>query len=334
MRTSERKVGASVPAASPRCCTVLGLVLAGLALASAPGCSGRLPFPEIELGWRPVEELNAGLPRAVRVFTGRNDDLPLRAWYVRLRPDPGLSVQVVASPDTDGKESVGEFAARLGALVAVNGGYYRMDIEPARHVGLLLVDGAIVESALGSLLRGETRYYTARAALGFTADGYPEVAWVVTRNDSLFTLERPPGNRENEPAPRPEPTAARRWHVDDALAAGPALMSHGRIDITVDEEVFFGSTIPRIHPRTAAGVTRSGDLILLVVDGRQAASRGVDLGELAAIMRDLGCHEALNLDGGGSSTLVVNGLLLNRPAGGTSQREVMSALVVLPAPAR
>jgi exopolysaccharide biosynthesis protein len=68
-------------------------------------------------------------------------------------------------------------------------------------------------------------------------------------------------------------------------------------------------------------------LIILVVDGRQQHSRGVDLEELAGILHDLGVEEAMNLDGGGSSTLVVNKTLINRPTGGTFQREVMSALV-------
>ena len=57
-------------------------------------------------------------------------------------------------------------------------------------------------------------------------------------------------------------------------------------------------------------------------------SRGVDLPELANIMQELGCEDAINLDGGGSSALVVNGMLLNRPAGKTVEREVMSAIAV------
>ncbi len=64
-----------------------------------------------------------------------------------------------------------------------------------------------------------------------------------------------------------------------------------------------------------------------MVDGRQTESRGVDLTELAIIMKDLGCVEALNLDGGGSSSMVANGILLNRPSGGTL-REVMSAIAI------
>ena len=111
-----------------------------------------------------------------------------------------------------------------------------------------------------------------------------------------------------------------------ALSGGPALISDGAVMITVDEEVFFGSSIPEIHPRSAIGLTDSGEVLLLVVDGRQAASRGVDLSELAAILLELGAVEALNLDGGGSSALVVDGVRMNRPTGRDSEREVVSAV--------
>jgi exopolysaccharide biosynthesis protein len=105
-------------------------------------------------------------------------------------------------------------------------------------------------------------------------------------------------------------------------------MHNGEIRITTNEEVFFGSSIPKIHPRTAAGYRKNGELVLLVVDGRQVNSRGVDLMELAIIMKDLDCIEAINLDGGGSSAMVVDGKLINRPSGTSSQREVMSAIAI------
>ena len=111
-----------------------------------------------------------------------------------------------------------------------------------------------------------------------------------------------------------------------AIGAGPALIIDGEIRITSDEEVFFGTSIPKTHPRTAAGYTKNGALIFMVVDGRQGESRGVSLDELAILMYELGAVEAINLDGGGSSTLVVDNTLVNRPAGGTTEREVMSAI--------
>ena len=66
-----------------------------------------------------------------------------------------------------------------------------------------------------------------------------------------------------------------------------------------------GSTTRSLHPRTAIGVdSDSGDVLMLVVDGRQDFSRGATMAELARLMVDLGADEALNLDGGGSSTMV------------------------------
>ena len=94
------------------------------------------------------------------------------------------------------------------------------------------------------------------------------------------------------------------------------------------KKFFFDTKILGINPRTSAGYTSDGKLILMVVDGRQAISRGVYLDELAVIMKDLNCVEAINLDGGGSTGMVVNGTLLNKPSGTTNQREVMSAIAV------
>jgi exopolysaccharide biosynthesis protein len=65
----------------------------------------------------------------------------------------------------------------------------------------------------------------------------------------------------------------------------------------------------------------------MVVDGRQSESRGATLDELAGLMLEAGAVDALNLDGGGSSTLAVNGNLVNLPTGGTAERQVMSALI-------
>lgn len=307
--------------------SIAGILL--LAGAVTLACSGQLPVPKIDMNWQPAGSLNEDLPDGIRVYEGSNPDLPLKAWYVRVDEiDPRITTRVVVSGDSDRKESVSSFASRLDAPVVVNGGYFRMSARPAQHVGLLYIDGTVYHPATESVLRDSLRYHTARAALGFTSEGDIDVVWVSSRNDSLFEWEWPPVNIEGSPSPPLDYRKAHVWSVRDGLAAGPALVFNGRIQVTANEEVFFGSSIPRVHPRTAAGYTRAGELILLVVDGRQPASRGVDLQELATLMRDLDCVEAVNLDGGGSSTLVVNGVLVNRPAGGTFQREVMSALAV------
>jgi exopolysaccharide biosynthesis protein len=114
--------------------------------------------------------------------------------------------------------------------------------------------------------------------------------------------------------------------MHDAIGAGPALIMNGRIHITSDEEVFFGTVIPKIHPRTAAGYTKKDILILMVVDGRQEQSRGVSLDELAILMQELNVIEAMNLDGGGSTSLVVDNTLVNHPTSSMAEREVMSVI--------
>jgi hypothetical protein len=81
------------------------------------------------------------------------------------------------------------------------------------------------------------------------------------------------------------------------------------------------------HPRTAVGVTEEGDTWYVVVDGRQPMSVGVTFGELAAIMSELGCVDALNLDGGGSSTFYLLGQVLNRPSDGQPRTVANSILL-------
>ena len=118
------------------------------------------------------------------------------------------------------------------------------------------------------------------------------------------------------------------WDVYEALHAGPILIKDSKIRVTTEEEVFFSSPVAGVQPRSAIGYTNDNHLILIVIDGRQVNSRGVYLEELAIIMKNLGCVDALNLDGGGSSVLLVKEELMNRPYGSNSMREIMSAISI------
>ena len=279
--------------------------------------------------WEIVESNTPNFPAGIKIMKGRNDELPINAWAAIIDPrDPNVDLNVIVSEDIDRRETLTQFSQNKKARVVVNGGYFLIDKTPTEHVGLLYVNNRTVAPATKSVLRNNKRYFTARGALGFLDDGGIDIAWVTSRNDSLFNFSEPVKNQPEEPVDSFDFSKAETWEVDDAIHAGPVLMHDGKIRVTSNEEVFFGSTIPDIHPRTAAGYRNSGELVLLVVDGRQVDSRGVDLQELAILMRDLGCVEAINLDGGGSSAMVVDGKLLNRPAGTTSQREVMSAIAV------
>ncbi len=109
--------------------------------------------------------------------------------------------------------------------------------------------------------------------------------------------------------------------VKTALGGGPILMRDGKLAVKQKKKD------PR-HPRTAIGCNQT-HIILVVVDGRQAKlSVGMSFFELATLMRKLGCTEAINLDGGGSSTMWHNGKVVNSPSG-WRERPLGNALLFL-----
>lgn len=113
-----------------------------------------------------------------------------------------------------------------------------------------------------------------------------------------------------------------------AIGGGPRLIRDGRVLVEFGEEQFDQDLALKRHPRTAIGTTESGEMVLVVIDGRSKYSTGASLNELAWIMRGLGCVNAINLDGGGSSTLYVGGAILNRPSDGR-ERPVANALLLM-----
>jgi hypothetical protein len=87
---------------------------------------------------------------------------------------------------------------------------------------------------------------------------------------------------------------------------------------------------PEKHPRTAAGFSQdSTKLFLVTVDGRQSTSAGMTLTEMGAFMLQLGIYQAINLDGGGSTTMVVRDNIVNSPSDGAGERSVSNALLVV-----
>jgi hypothetical protein len=114
-------------------------------------------------------------------------------------------------------------------------------------------------------------------------------------------------------------------NVFDAVGGAPLLLRDG-------ETVGICNSSCGRQPRTAVGVTASGKILLVVVDGRQARwSLGPTVDEFAQIMADLGAVSALNLDGGGSSEMVVEGEVVNRPSDG-QERSISNAILILPGP--
>ena len=221
------------------------------------------------------------------VYTLRRDRLAdgrLTTVYVVRYPRVGLRVRarVFRQP-----RRLDYWCSRHRVHEAVVGGFYRRD--PFRPLGELWLNGREIRGE-----RFHAPYGAVRPALHAT-----DRAVRIARRDAL--PDRPPG---------------------DLLQAGPLLVDEGRIvfDPTSDDEGFsvaaeqFDSDITAgRHPRAAIGVG-DGHVTVVSCDGRRSlVDDGLTMLELAEIMCDLGCDVAMNLDGGGSTTMVHRGHLLNRP---------------------
>lgn len=124
--------------------------------------------------------------------------------------------------------------------------------------------------------------------------------------------------------------------IQNVIGGGPILLKDGQVTIDYVEERFKKEFAEGRHPRTAIGRTKSGDLWLVTIDGRSLMSVGASLAESAEIMKRLGCVDAINLDGGGSTTFDLFGLTINRPSDGL-ERPIADGVLIkgkLPEPTK
>jgi len=205
----------------------------------------------------------------------------------------------------DGREAVSGMVARSKrpVLVAVNGDFFAPEGE---------VRG--VEVVAGKLLA-----LAGRPAFAWRPGGEPWMGEPEVRGDSLhigwaLALESRGGRAI-------------------ALGGRPDLIDAGRRVGDLGVKALPGFAAGR-HPRTAVGYDASRRRLWIVtVDGRRPHySSGMALPELATLFESLGATEALNLDGGGSTTMVVLGTVANRPSDPTGERPVANALAVVGAP--
>ncbi len=153
------------------------------------------------------------------------------------------------------------------------------------------------------------------------SDNQMVIAATGNRIKDVMTLR--PGAQISIEVETSGPDASKSVH---AVGGGPRLITGGKVSLNVRPEAFENSFATTLHPRSAIGATANGDIWLVVVDGRQSMSRGTGLDELARVMLRLGCTEAINLDGGGSSVLALGGMSLNRPSDGGIPRAVANGV--------
>lgn len=205
---------------------------------------------------------------------------------------PEISLR--ATRDNEKGRTTSSFANLTGAAAAVNGDFYNTDgsYDP---VGLAI--------GSGSAWSDDT---TGHHFIACTAQKVCEI----------------------ETTAQVTPPAA-DW--ESAVGGNTLLVVNGQIAQSPADDTACGSFCTTQHPRTAVGLSAGGDgLILVVVEGRQDPIFGMTTNRLAELMLELGAHTALNLDGGGSSAMVVSGARVSgRPANEPSERAVSNHLAVI-----
>lgn len=173
-------------------------------------------------------------------------------------------------------EATSDIAADNDAILAINGDYYG-----AREKGYVIKNGELYRETAAS----------GQEDLVIYADG----SFGIISEDEVTAEELLADGAVN------------------TLSFGPALVENGEVSVGTNDEV---RKAMASNPRTAIGVRADGTYLFVVADGRTDESEGLSLYQLAQFMQEQGAVTAYNLDGGGSSTMVFNGNVINNPTGG------------------
>lgn len=232
-----------------------------------------------------------------------------------------------------GRETVSEMSARVGGavLAAVNADFFTAEGAP---VGTEVVEGVVTSRGTRPVFAWRPGRAPWMGTVG-VREGALRPDWSDGRPDSS-------DGRPDSSDGRPDSSDGRPGAPAGDDGAAPATMTVGGFPDLLDARRRVGdlevgarpSFAAARHPRTAVGYDLdSGRVWLVVVDGRQPPhSAGMTLPELAELFEALGAEEALNLDGGGSTTLVLGHEPVNRPSDAAGERPVVNALALVRAP--
>lgn len=181
------------------------------------------------------------------------------------------------------KETTSQIAEAQEAIFAINGDYYGF-----RDTGYVLRNGVVYRDTPRETADDEALVIDQEGDFSIIRE--KDVAMEALKNNGA-------------------------WQI---FSFGPALVENGEISVDSQSEVDQSMTS---NPRTAIGQIDTLHYVLIVSDGRTDESEGLSLLELAQEFEERGCTTAYNLDGGGSSTMVFNGEIINNPTGGKGSRE-------------
>ena len=307
----------------------------------------RLPA---QLHWVLDSALQAGLPDGIRVYKnqGSPDGKPFMAWYAQI-DFRNMNLEIGADTTLGRRITPQKFYEQLDSpQLVINGTFFsfatQQNLNAVMHRGRLLAYNQ--HSLRGNRADSLFYFHPFRGAFGMTKDRKPDIAWLFTdstrRYPYAFQYPRTalknqnPGIKIREVEPKinhwfsgnRKKGIQKRWKMQTAIGGGPVLIQDSQIRISSREERMFLNSEEVKHPRTAIGYTRD-HLIVLVIQGRfPGIAEGAGLSQVATILQELGCTEAINLDGGGSSCMLINGKETIKPSDPAGQRAVPAVFYI------
>lgn len=307
-------------------------------------------FCHAQLKWTNADAEFQPLPKSVHVYktTDSLDSKPNIAYYfVADLNDKSLAF----TTDTTLQRRLTPqqfFEKNQQPLLVVNSTFF--SFETNQNLNTVIKGGKIVAHNKPVSGRGkDTLLYnhTLNSVLGISKKRHADIAWVFSDSSSKHTYatqkviksfkdQRARLSKSElstliaDSANTTEGAKLKVWKMQTAIGGGPVLIQNGAVQITNNEErKFAGKAIEDKHPRTAMGYTKDNQLVVLAVQGRSPGlADGASLTQLAIILKDLGCWEALNLDGGGSSCLLINGKETITPSDKGKQRAVPAVFII------
>lgn len=306
-----------------------------------------------QLKWINVDSVFGPLPSSVHVYktTGLLDGKPNIAYFVEADlKDKNLIFAADTSHDRRLKPS--QFFERNNPLVVVNCTFF--SFETNRSLNAVIMNGKQVAFNQHSVPgRGKdtlTYRHPFGSVIGISKKREADIAWLYTDStkkypqatqwpieairDSVSHHDVAYFEYKNSIVTRPHEgtrsSSFSTWKKQTAVGGGPVLLQNAEIKITNNEELkFAGKAMDDKHPRTAMGYTRNNKLIILVIEGRNPGkAEGATLKQEAQLLKDIGCWEALNLDGGGSSCMLINGKETIKVSDATGQRPVPAVFII------
>lgn len=303
------------------------------------GGGGGTPTPVVPIitlspGWKYNASYSSSFPSGIQAFSF---DTVFNGHTVKaycLAYDSKLGLYDFKPVQSATAKKVSDFVSQETGIVygAINGGFFGGNSS----YSLVKYENVLSSPNIKSVSRPPNIYYPTRAAFGIQANGAPTTAWIYhvgSGNDNIYSYPNPSPNVEgNTPEAVPTetfPTGGAAWTVPTAIGGSPMLLRGGQVNISdVAELININNSTYR--PRSAVGYTANGIVLLMAVEGDNggAGYPGVNLSELSNMLKQLGCTDAINLDGGGSTSMIISGRLTVRPGDAGVERPVVSAVLI------